>query len=87
MCSVAVILLNSDPIRKSKRRLYLKKALLIDFRMEDASSFINFTRMSPCDFEFLINLFGLVLLADIFYFSKVYHSCIKISFYFRCFGY
>lgn len=64
LCS-AVILNNNYP-RKRKRRWWVKtvlrnrtgNSLLTDLRMEDAGGFKNFTRMSPCDFEFLINMIG-----------------------------
>ena len=64
LCSAAVIVLTNN--RKRKRRWWVKtilkkraeSSLLTDLRMEDTSGFKNFTRMSPCDFELLLNLVG-----------------------------
>lgn len=50
-------------------------SLLTDLRMEDASGFKNFTRMSATDFEFLLNLIGARLTRQ----DTNYRKCITVT--------
>lgn len=50
-------------------------SLLTDLRMEDASGFRNFTRMSATDFEFLLNLIGARLTRQ----DTNYRKCITVT--------